>query len=89
MGDQSSAGQPEPHSARLDREVDELMQELRAVIPGAQVLFGLLLTVAFTERFERLGDAERYVYFGTFVSALLARAPARSRLVPPAPVPQA
>ena len=62
----------ETHKERLDREVDELMQELRAVIPGAQVLFGLLLTVAFTERFRELGDAERYVFFGTFVSALIA-----------------
>src|SRR5688572_14945722 len=62
----------EKDSDRLDREVDELMQELRAVIPGAQVLFGLLLTVAFTERFRELGDADRYVYFGTFVSALIA-----------------
>ena len=63
---------PEADSERLDREVDELMQELRAVIPGAQVLFGLLLTVAFTERFRELGDSERYVYFATFVSALFA-----------------
>ena len=62
----------ETSEERLDREVDELMQELRAVIPGAQVLFGLLLTVAFTERFRELGDTERYVYFGTFVSALVA-----------------
>ena len=41
-----------------------------AVIPGAQVLFGLLLTVAFSQRFHELGDADRYVYFGTFVSAI-------------------
>jgi amino acid transporter len=62
----------ETMAERLDREVDELMQELRAVIPGAQVLFGLLLTVAFTERFRELGDNERHVFFATFVSALIA-----------------
>jgi hypothetical protein len=62
----------ETEEERLDREVDELMQELRSVIPGAQVLFGLLLTVAFTPRFRELGVTERYVYFGTFVSALVA-----------------
>jgi hypothetical protein len=61
----------ESDQERLDRELDELMQELRAVIPGAQVLFGLLLTVAFTERFRELDDTQRYVYFGTFVSALV------------------
>jgi hypothetical protein len=61
----------ESESERLDREVDELMQELRSVIPGAQVLFGLLLTVAFTPRFRELDPAQRYVYFGTFVCALI------------------
>jgi amino acid transporter len=68
------SGTPEHESVgeRLDREVEELMQELRAVIPGAQVLFGLLLTVAFTQRFTELGDTERHVFFATFVSALLA-----------------
>jgi hypothetical protein len=65
----ASAGEAE--TERLDREVDELMQELRAVIPGAQVLFGLLLTVAFTPRFRELDTAQRYVYFGTFVCALV------------------
>ena len=71
MGE-SAGHSEETVSERLDREVDELMQELRAVIPGAQVLFGLLLTVAFTDRFKELGDTERYVFFATFVSALLA-----------------
>jgi hypothetical protein len=54
---------------RLDREHPELFGELRAIIPGVQVMFGFLLSVAFTERFERLSDAQYAVYFGVFFTA--------------------
>lgn len=52
---------------RLDREHQELFHELRAIIPGAQVLFAFLLTVAFTPMFEDLDTLETAVYFATFV----------------------
>lgn len=55
------------HPDRLDREHQELFHELRAVIPGAQVLFAFLLTVAFTPTFEDLNDTDRTVYFVTFI----------------------
>jgi hypothetical protein len=38
----------------LDRELGELLQELRVVLPGVQVLFAFLLTVPFTSRFPSL-----------------------------------
>ena len=57
---------------RLEREHTELLHELRSLIPGAQVLFGFLLAVAFTNQFRRLDDAERYVYFGTLVCTAVA-----------------
>lgn len=63
----SSAG--EDPAERLAREHEELFQELRAVIPGAEVLFAFLLTVAFTERFDRLDSNQRTVYFLTFLPA--------------------
>jgi hypothetical protein len=49
--------------ARLEREHEELMHELRALIPGAQVLFGFLLAIRFTNEFDRLDDAQRYIYY--------------------------
>jgi hypothetical protein len=52
---------------RLEREHSELIQELRALIPGAEVLFGFLLAIRFTERFEELNDTQRYVYYGTLL----------------------
>jgi Flp pilus assembly protein TadB len=58
--------------ARLEREHNELLQELRSLIPGAQVLFGFLLAVIFTTQFSELSDVQRYVYYGTLVSTSVA-----------------
>lgn len=62
----------ESHSQRLSREHNELLQELRALIPGAQVLFGFLLVVQFSDHFGRLQDSQRYVHYGTLVCTALA-----------------
>ena len=53
---------------RLEREHNELLQELRSLIPGAQVLLGFLLAISFTTQFGDLTDGERYVYYGTLVA---------------------
>jgi hypothetical protein len=57
---------------RLEREHNELLQELRSLIPGAQVLLGFLLAISFTNEFGDLTDGERYVYYGTLVSTAVA-----------------
>jgi hypothetical protein len=62
----------ESPSQRLSREHNELLQELRSLIPGAQVLFGFLLVVQFTDQFERLEDSQRYVYYATLVCTAIA-----------------
>src|SRR3712207_2750878 len=61
------------------REVVELLQELRIVLPGVQVLFAFLLTVPFAARFAELTDAQRYVFFAT----LLCTAAATALLIAP------
>jgi hypothetical protein len=52
---------------RLEREHEELLHELRALIPGAQVLFGFLLAIRFTTFFDDLDDSQRYVYYVTLL----------------------
>ena len=47
-----SARSDEDEAERLDRELIELLNELRVVMPGVQVLFGFLLTVPFQQRFD-------------------------------------
>ena len=58
--------------ARLEREHNELLQELRALIPGATVLFGFLLAISFTNQFADLDTLERNVYYATLVSNAVA-----------------
>ena len=62
----------EETKARLEREHNELLQELRSLIPGAQVLFGFLLVVSFSDGFDDLDDTQRYVYYGTLLSTAVA-----------------
>jgi Family of unknown function (DUF6328) len=48
---------------RLDRNLNELLQELRVALPGVQVLFAFLLTVPFSQGFPGLSDFQRDAYF--------------------------
>jgi len=57
---------------RLEREHGELIQELRALIPGAEVLLGFLLAIRFTQQFADLTDTQRYVYYVTLLSTAAA-----------------
>jgi hypothetical protein len=54
---------------RTDRHLAELMQEVRVAQTGVQVLFGFLLTVPFTARFDTLTSWQRGLYFGTLAVA--------------------
>ena len=70
---------PEPDKERIDRELIELLNELRVALPGVQVLFAFLLILPFQQRFESINALERWVYFG----ALLASAGATALLITP------
>jgi Family of unknown function (DUF6328) len=52
---------------RTARELIELLQELRIVIPGVQVLFAFLLTVPFSQGFSKLDSLQRDVFFATLM----------------------
>ena len=64
----------EDHHERVDRELIELLNELRVVLPGVQVLFAFLLTVPFTQRFADATSLQRDVYFGTFLATAASTA---------------
>jgi hypothetical protein len=65
-------GRHETEAQRLDRNVAELLQELRIAGLGVQVLFGFLLSLPFTTRFVKLDDAQRDVYVATLLVAALS-----------------
>lgn len=64
----------ESPNERLDRELIELLNELRVVLPGVQVLFAFLLTIPFTGRFGDLSDVQRDLYFATFCATIVSTA---------------
>ena len=64
----------EDKEERLDRELIELLNELRVMLPGVQVLFAFLLGVPFTQRFGQTTDLQQDVYFLTFMCAAAATA---------------
>lgn len=73
--DSSAApGRQESQEERDDRNLVELVQELRVVGLGVQVLFGFLLSLPFTNRFDRLGDGQRGIYLASLVMSAVATA---------------
>jgi MFS family permease len=62
----------ETHKDRLNRNFDQMLQELRVVIPGVQVLFAFLLAVPFSTRFDRVDQFERVVFFIALLFAAFA-----------------
>lgn len=78
--DDPSGGAPgETKEQRINRELIELLNELRVALPGVQVLFAFLLAVPFTQRFQQLSDGQEYAFFisllGTTVGSALLIAP--------------
>jgi cation transport ATPase len=66
------SGRDESEEERADRNLSDLLQELRVALPGVQVLFAFLLTVPFTQRFTTLSAFEEKLYFGVLISVALA-----------------
>jgi hypothetical protein len=54
---------------KQDRQMIELLNELRVAMPGVQILFGFLLTVPFAQGFTKVTDFQRDVYFITLLLA--------------------
>lgn len=65
-------GRHESPNERADRQWQELVQEIRVAQTGVQILFGFLLTVAFTAQFKDLASADRMIYVVTVVLGSLA-----------------
>src|SRR5215218_1458217 len=73
------SGREETEEERLDRNLGELLQELRVALPGVQVLFAFLLAVPFQQNFTKITPFQERVYFATLlltaISAVLLISP--------------
>jgi Family of unknown function (DUF6328) len=70
----SATERDETPSERADRNLAELLQELRVALPGVQVLFAFLLIVPFNQGFESVTAVQEKVYFGVLMCTALAAA---------------
>ena len=59
---------------KYDRNMSELLQELRVALPGVQVLFAFLLTVPFAQGFKQVTEFQTHVYFVTLLCSAAASA---------------
>src|SRR2546421_11451124 len=57
---------------RADRNLAELLNELRVALPGVQVLFAFLLIVPFSQGYSRMSAFDRKLYFGVLICTALA-----------------
>jgi amino acid transporter len=64
----------ESEQQRRNRELIELLNELRVALPGVQVLFAFLLAVPFANGFPKLDRVDRDVFFGAFITTALSTA---------------
>jgi hypothetical protein len=64
----------EDEQERLNRQMIELLNELRVAMPGVQVLFGFLLTVPFQQGWQRVTEFQQNVYFVTLIAGAVATA---------------
>jgi hypothetical protein len=60
-------GRDESESERLDRNLQEMLGELRVALPGVQVLFAFLLVVPFNQRFADVTQFQKTVFFATLL----------------------
>jgi hypothetical protein len=77
--DQTQHAQPGPddrgrEERKRDRQMVEVLNELRVALPGVQILFAFLLTVPFSVRFRELTGFQRDVYYVTLMATVLSTA---------------
>jgi|HubBroStandDraft_1064217.scaffolds.fasta_scaffold195018_2 uncharacterized membrane protein YedE/YeeE len=72
MGEATEDQRPESAAQRDDRNIAELIQELRVISLGVQVLFGFLLSLPFTVRFGQLTPGRRDLYLASLVLSAVA-----------------
>ena len=55
-------------SDKRDRQMSELLSELRIALPGVQILFAFLLTAPFAQGFQRITDTQKTLFYATLLA---------------------
>jgi hypothetical protein len=67
--DEPSPSATETDDERQNRQLVELLNELRVALPGVQMLFGFLLAVPFSQRFGQVSPNQRGLYYTAFLTS--------------------
>lgn len=70
--EERNTGRDETEEERLDRNLNEMLQELRVALPGVQVLFAFLLAVPFAQGWEKITGFQKGAYFGTLICTAIS-----------------
>jgi Family of unknown function (DUF6328) len=73
-GSQREHDADESRQARVNRELIELLNELRVALPGVQVLFAFLLAVPFSAGWDNVTSFQKDVFFATLVATSVSTA---------------
>ena len=79
LADTTGAQPDETPKARVDRELRELLEEIRVLLPGVEILFGFLILLPFSGAFGEISGFERILY----LASLLTTSGALALLVSP------
>jgi hypothetical protein len=55
-----------------DRQMIELLNELRVALPGVQILFAFLLTVPFAQGFQKVTPTQKGLFFATLLATAIS-----------------
>lgn len=74
MADSREEHDEESRRERVNRELIELLNELRVALPGVQVLFAFLLAVPFANGWKKVTTYQKDVFFATLVVTAISTA---------------
>ena len=57
---------------KRDRQMLELLNELRIALPGVQILFAFLLAVPFQQGFQKVTETQKGIYYATLMATCAA-----------------
>jgi len=73
MTDEEAGANPgETDKERVDRELIELLNEVRVALPGVQVLFAFLLTVPFQQGYSKLTELHKDMMLAALLTAAVS-----------------
>jgi accessory gene regulator protein AgrB len=68
---QPDSQEPPSNSEHDQRSLNEMLQELRVLQQGSQILVGFFVLLPFSEGFVKISEFERWVYIVAFISSII------------------